>query len=96
MNEDRRKSRQIKAVMAGMKIAERLGKGTPSERVEEIRIVCLSALAECRATRFLLERKGLTTSAESEDALDAAFDDLLAQIDGKAAEVIVHGSLSGH
>lgn len=91
MSLERRKARQMKAVMAGMKIRERLGAIDTREAVEHVRIAALASVAECRALwRFMLER-GIATQAEYEDYLDKGYDDVLAQVDGKAAEIYVEG-----
>lgn len=91
----RRRNRQMKAVMAGQLIERRLGALDTREAVEHVRIASLAAIAECRAMwRFLLER-GLATEAQREDYLDKGYDEILAQVEGKAAEIYVEGS-QGH
>lgn len=92
MSEDRRRARQLKAVMAGQLIQRRLGAIDTREAVEHVRIASLAAIAECRAMwRFMIER-GLATEAQREDYLDKGYDEVLAQIEGKAAEIYVEGA----
>lgn len=89
---DRRHARQMKAVMAGQLIQRRLGAIDTREAVEHVRIASLAAIAECRAMwRFMIER-GLATDAQREDYLDKGYDEVLAQIEGKAAEIYVEGA----
>lgn len=92
MDTDRRHSRQLKAVMAGMKIRERLGNIDTRDAVEHVRIAALASVAECRAVwRFLIER-GIATEDMRENYLDRGYDEVLAQVDGKAAEIYVEGA----
>ena len=95
MSELRRRGRQMKAVMAGQLIAKRLGALNTHESVEHVRIASLASIAECRALwRFLIER-GMATEAQREDYLDKGYDEVLAQVEGKAAEIYVEGT-QGH
>jgi hypothetical protein len=92
---DRRRNRQMKAVMAGMKIRERLGSIDTRDSVEHVRIASLAAISETRALwRFMIER-GFATEAQREDYLDKGYDEVLAQVEGKAAEIYVEGA-QGH
>lgn len=92
MSEERRRARQMKAVMAGQLIQRRLGAIDTREAVEHVRIASLAAIAECRAVwRFLLDR-GLVTEDMRENYLDRGYDEVLAQIEGKAAEIYVEGA----
>lgn len=92
---DRRRARQLKAVMAGQLIQSRLGAIDTREAVEHVRIASLAAIAETRALwRFMIER-GLATDAQREDYLDAGYTEVLDQIQGKASEIYVEGS-TGH
>lgn len=90
----RRHARQMKAVQAGMAIARQVGGLDVRESVEHVRIAALSSIAESRAVwAFLLER-GIATEKQHQDYLDKGFDSVLAQIEGKAAEVMVVGKPS--
>lgn len=86
--EGRRRARQLKAVMAAQTIAQRLGPGTAKDRVEEIRIACLSAVAEARSVWDFLLSKRIATEAEHQDFLDRGFESVLAQVQGRAAEIL--------
>lgn len=90
MSEERRKSRQLKAVTAGMTIAKQLGGLDTRESVEHVRIAALGAVAECRALWMFLKDKGLATEAQYQDYLDKGYDMLLAQVDAKASEIMVY------
>lgn len=90
MSEERRKSRQMKAMVAGMTIAQRLGGIDTREAVEHVRIAALGAVAECRAVWMFLKDRGLATEEQYQDYLDKGFDSVLAQVEGKAAEIMVY------
>jgi len=91
MNEGRRKTRQMKAVMAGMTIQKRLGAMESREAVEHVRIASIAAIAECRALWAFLVERGIATEEQREDYLDKGYDSVLTQIDDKAAELYVEG-----
>lgn len=88
MSAYRRALRQQKALQATMLIQERLG-GASADAVLHVRMASLSAIAEARSVWDFLVTKGLATEAQREDFLDKAFDDLLAQIESAAAEIMV-------
>lgn len=90
MSDDRRKSRQLKAVTAGMLINQRLGHQDTREAVSEIRIATLAAVAEARSVWMFLLDKGLATKAQHQDYLDRGYDSMLAQVQGNASEIMVH------
>lgn len=91
MTAARQRARQIKAVTAGMTIQRQIGLMDTRDAVEHVRIAALAAIAETRGMwRFLVER-GLATEAERQDYLDAGYDELLDQVNGKAAEIYVDG-----
>lgn len=89
----RRKARQMKAVSAGMLIADRLGPGGQS--VGEVRIAALGAIAEARAVWAFLIERGMATEAQRQDYLDKGYDSVLNQVQGKAAEIMVHDAGRG-
>jgi hypothetical protein len=91
MSDARRKARQLKIVAAGMRIAERLGHQDPGEAVSEIRIAALAAVAESRAVWAFLKDTGFATETQYQDYLDKGYDSVTAQVEGKAAEILVHG-----
>lgn len=89
MSEERRKSRQLKAVTAGLLIVQRLGNQDTREAVSEIRIATLAAVAEARSVWMFLKDKGFATEAQYQDYLDRGYDSMLSQVQGKAAEIMV-------
>lgn len=88
--EGRRKSRQMKAVAAGMIIARQVGGLDTRECLEHVRIAALSAIAESRAMWAFLIERGMATEKQRQDYLDKGFDSVLAQVEGKAAEIMVY------
>lgn len=92
MSRERQRARQMKAVQAGMTIQRQIGVMDPHAAVEHVRIAALAAIAETRGMwRFLVER-GIATEAQRQDYLDKGYDELLDQVNGKAAEIYVEGS----
>lgn len=92
MSITRQRARQMKAVTAGMVIQRQIGMMDTREAVEHVRIAALAAIAETRGMwRFLVER-GLATEAQRQDYLDKGYDELLDQVNGKAAEIYVEGA----
>jgi hypothetical protein len=92
MSHERQRARQLKAVTAGMTIQRQIGLMDTRDSVEHVRIAALAAIAETRGMwRFLVER-GLATEAQRQDYLDKGYDDLLEQVNGKAAEIYVEGA----
>ena len=92
MSAARQRERQIKAVQAGMTIQRQIGAMDTRDAVEHVRIAALAAIAETRGMwRFLIER-GFATEAERQDYLDKGYNDLLDQVNGKAAEIYVEGA----
>jgi hypothetical protein len=91
VSDARRKARQLKVVSAGMLIAERLGNQDTRQAVSEIRIAALAAVAESRAVWAFLKDRGMVTEAQYQDYLDKGYDSVTAQVEGKAAEILVHG-----
>jgi hypothetical protein len=90
MNLDRRKARQMKAVTAGMLIQQRMGGGNPDDRIAETRIAALAAVAECRALWRFMRERGLATEQQYEDYLDKGYDEVLAQVESAATDILVH------
>lgn len=86
---DRRKTRQLKVVSAGMLIAERLGTQDTKQAVTEVRIAALAAVAESRSVWMYLKDRGLATESQYQDYLDKGYDEVLAQVEGKASEILV-------
>lgn len=80
----------MKAAMAGLSIARRLGGIDTKESVEHVRIAALAAVAECRALWMFLKDRGIATPAEYEDYLDKGYDSVLAQVQDKASEIMVY------
>lgn len=88
----RQRARQMKAVTAGLTIQRQIGMMDTREAVEHVRIAALAAIAETRGMwRFLVER-GLATEAQRQDYLDKGYDELLDQVNGKAAEIYGEGA----
>lgn len=85
----RRKARQLKCTVAGMHIQQRLGGLDTRQQVEHVRIAALAAIAETRSLWTFLIERGLATEAMRQDYLDKGYDSLLAQVEGKAAELMV-------
>jgi hypothetical protein len=94
MTEERRKTRQMKAVMAGVEIAKRLGGMDTRQAVEHVRIASLGAVAECRALWLFLKDRGIATEEQYQDYLDKGFDSVLAQVEGKVSEIMVYDGKS--
>lgn len=95
MTADRRAARALKAVMAGRLIAERLGPMTSSAKVEEVRIACLGAVAECRGIWDFLIARGIATEEQRQDFLDRGYDSVLEQVQGAASKIFVHDAGNG-
>jgi hypothetical protein len=92
MSDERRRTRQFKAVQAGQLIRQRLGALDTRDSVEHVRIASLAAIAETRALwRFLLE-SGLATEAQREDYLDKGYQEILAQVEASASKIYVEGA----
>lgn len=89
MTQERRRSRQMKAVMAGNLIRNKLGAIDTRESVEHVRIAALGSLAETRGLWMFLIEKGLATEEDREDYLDKGYNTILAQIEGHASEIYV-------
>jgi len=92
MSEDpleRRKSRQMKAVTAGMLIQQRLGTLDTREAVEHVRIAALASVAECRGLWAFLVERGLATEAQRQDYLDRGYGEMLAQVEASASSIYV-------
>jgi hypothetical protein len=86
---ERRKARQMKAVVAAMKIAQMQGGLDVTENMQHIRIAALGSLAETRGLwQFLIDR-GMATEKQRQDYLDKGYDQMLAQIDSAAGAVML-------
>jgi len=90
MYEDRRKSRQIKLVAGAMQLRERYAAitATTDAKLDEMRLVCLSAEAGNRALWLFMKAKGMVSEAERQDWLDKGVNDLLDQINGRQEQPI--------
>lgn len=86
--DERRKTRQMQLCAGAMMLAQRTQATDMRQLIEEIRIVCLSAEAGNRALWLFMKEKGFVTEAQRQDFLDKGVMDLLAQIEGKATEVM--------
>jgi hypothetical protein len=89
MSEQRRAGRQMKIVMAGRKINQMLGPRTSADRIEDIRVAALGAVAEARAVMMALVAKGILTEAEREDFLDMGYTSVLDQVSNAAGKIFV-------
>lgn len=88
MSADRQQRRALMAFNILSRIVERAGTGS----VEHVHIAALTAIADTRGLwRFLLD-KGLATEGQHQDYLDKGYEELRAQVEGKASEIYVAGA----
>lgn len=91
---ERRKARQMKAVVAAMKIKDMQGGFDVGQNMDHVRIAALGAVAECRGLWAFLIARGMATEKQRQDFLDKGYDEMLAQIDAVAGAVMLQ--TAGH
>lgn len=89
---ERRKARQMKAVIAAAKVKDMQGGLDVDQNMDHVRIAALGAVAECRGLWAFLIARGLATEKQRQDFLDRGYDDMLAQIDSAASAVLLDTS----
>jgi len=95
VSEQRRAARQVQCVMAARKINQMLGLRSDSDRIEDIRVAAIGAVAEARAVMMALVSRGILTATEREDFLDAGYKSILDQVSNAAGKIFVEEGGSG-